>query len=274
MAGCVFSVSLSCSPGPSKQSCEIENPSAASMSSKTRRAAGNASATSFPIPEYWLPCPGKTNAVSCSIGAESYTATIAANAGRRARETRPPIAGRVLGGAGCRLCVSRSLEECAARSGPRTDQADRSGGMASPRAGRRTAAATRREVESDSRSDLLVHRPRDRRVLSRGRLVRADVRRGTSRARQHRRVRRGGDLRARLRASGHDRLHPDDGRGGVGARVFLPQQGDRSLDAARAEGVAGAAAEGDDSGAVLVILRKCRDPQLRAKARLTILAPR
>src|SRR2546421_156517 len=38
------------------------------MSSKTRRAAGNASATSLPIPENWLPCPGKTTAASWSSG--------------------------------------------------------------------------------------------------------------------------------------------------------------------------------------------------------------
>src|SRR6185436_9654600 len=37
------------------------------MSSKTRRAAGYVSATSFPMPAYWLPWPGKTKAVLCSI---------------------------------------------------------------------------------------------------------------------------------------------------------------------------------------------------------------
>ena len=49
-AGCVFSVSLSWSSGPSKHSRESAKPSASSASSKTRRAAGYFSASALPIP--------------------------------------------------------------------------------------------------------------------------------------------------------------------------------------------------------------------------------
>src|SRR5438445_2245072 len=61
MAGCVFSVSFSSSSGPEKQSCDSENPSTRSASSKTRRATGNESASSRPMPAYCDPWPGKRN---------------------------------------------------------------------------------------------------------------------------------------------------------------------------------------------------------------------
>src|SRR6185369_2698533 len=59
IAGCVFSVNCKSSAGPSKQSREIAKPNASSASSKTRRATGNFSAKSFPIPGLCEPCPGK-----------------------------------------------------------------------------------------------------------------------------------------------------------------------------------------------------------------------
>src|SRR5262245_52589038 len=59
IAGCVFSVNCKSSAGPSKQSREIAKPNASSASSKTRRATGNFSARSFPIPGACEPCPGK-----------------------------------------------------------------------------------------------------------------------------------------------------------------------------------------------------------------------
>ncbi len=40
------------------------SPSAASTSSNTARAAGNASASALPMPTAWLPCPGNTNAAA------------------------------------------------------------------------------------------------------------------------------------------------------------------------------------------------------------------
>src|SRR5260370_12581293 len=63
MAGCVFSVCFSASSVPSKQSCEIEKPSAASASSNTARDSGNFSARSRPMPGYCEACPGKRNAI-------------------------------------------------------------------------------------------------------------------------------------------------------------------------------------------------------------------
>src|SRR6202045_2334200 len=63
MAGCVFSVCFSASSEPSKQSCEIENPSAASASSNTARDSGNVSARLRPMHGYCEACPGKRNAI-------------------------------------------------------------------------------------------------------------------------------------------------------------------------------------------------------------------
>ena len=45
IAGWVFAVSCSCSAGPSKHNFESEKPRTRSAASKTRRAAGNASAS-------------------------------------------------------------------------------------------------------------------------------------------------------------------------------------------------------------------------------------
>src|SRR5271157_4813155 len=69
MAGCVFAVSFNSSSVPSKQILEMEKPRAWSASSKTARAAGYFSASSFPMPGYCEPCPGNTNAtlpIRCS----------------------------------------------------------------------------------------------------------------------------------------------------------------------------------------------------------------
>ena len=61
-AGCAFSVSVSCSGGPSNISFESFCFSVSSTSSKTSRAARKAAARSWPIPTAWLPWPGKINA--------------------------------------------------------------------------------------------------------------------------------------------------------------------------------------------------------------------
>jgi len=62
MAGCVLAVSFSSSSGPSKQRRDSEKPSASSASSKLILAILKLSASSFPIPACWEPCPGKMNA--------------------------------------------------------------------------------------------------------------------------------------------------------------------------------------------------------------------
>ncbi len=62
-AGWVLAVSVSSSSGPSQQSWESGKPSAASASSKTARAAGDASAQALPMPTFCEPWPGKTRAV-------------------------------------------------------------------------------------------------------------------------------------------------------------------------------------------------------------------
>src|SRR6185369_13040322 len=62
IAGWVFSVSLSCSSGPSKQRRESFKLSASSASANVSRAAANRSEKSFPIPANWEPWPGKTKA--------------------------------------------------------------------------------------------------------------------------------------------------------------------------------------------------------------------
>src|ERR1700731_2594451 len=67
MAGCVFSVSLSWSSGPSKQSRDSGKPNASSACWKIRRAAGNASANVLPIPACCDPWPGNKNAVFMSL---------------------------------------------------------------------------------------------------------------------------------------------------------------------------------------------------------------
>ena len=59
----MFSVSLSWSSGPSKHKREIGKSTARSASSNAARASGNFSETSRPIPAYWEPCPGNTNAI-------------------------------------------------------------------------------------------------------------------------------------------------------------------------------------------------------------------
>ena len=61
-AGCAFSVSCRVSAGPSQMMAVSFSPSAASTSSKTARAAGNASESALPMPTAWEPCPGKVNA--------------------------------------------------------------------------------------------------------------------------------------------------------------------------------------------------------------------
>ncbi len=63
MAGWVLAVSFSASSGPSKHSEDSFSPSASSADSNTARASGNFSSRSFPMPTFWLPCPGKTNAI-------------------------------------------------------------------------------------------------------------------------------------------------------------------------------------------------------------------
>ena len=62
MAGWAWAVRASSLSGPSKQSREIENPRAASASSKTARACGWAAASACPMPTFCEPCPGKRNA--------------------------------------------------------------------------------------------------------------------------------------------------------------------------------------------------------------------
>src|SRR5262249_45822106 len=62
IAGCVNSVSLSCSSGPSKQSFESEKPRASSASSKVCFAMENFSDKSRPMPTACEPCPGNRNA--------------------------------------------------------------------------------------------------------------------------------------------------------------------------------------------------------------------
>ena len=71
-AGWAFSVSVKISPGPDHMISESFCPRAASTSSNTARAAGNASANVLPIPTAWLPCPGKINARAMAIVLLSY----------------------------------------------------------------------------------------------------------------------------------------------------------------------------------------------------------
>ena len=63
IAGWAFSVSVSASSGPSRITAESFCPSASSTSSNTSRAAALASASSAPMPTFWLPWPGKMNAL-------------------------------------------------------------------------------------------------------------------------------------------------------------------------------------------------------------------
>ena len=63
MAGCVFSVSLKVSSGPSKHRRESSKPSAWSACSKMTRAAGNVWARLLPMPANCEPCPGNRKAV-------------------------------------------------------------------------------------------------------------------------------------------------------------------------------------------------------------------
>ena len=69
-AGCAFSVSVSCSAGPSHMTAVSFSPSAASTSSKTSRAGAKASAKAFPMPTVWLPWPGKMNAFDMALRRE------------------------------------------------------------------------------------------------------------------------------------------------------------------------------------------------------------
>src|SRR5229473_4341133 len=62
IAGCVFAVSFNSSSVPAKHISEMEKPSALSASSKTARAVGYFSASSFPMPGYCDACPGNINA--------------------------------------------------------------------------------------------------------------------------------------------------------------------------------------------------------------------
>ena len=62
IAGCVCSVSLSCSSGPWKHSAESENPRARSASSKTAPPTAYRSASSRPMPGDCDPCPGNRKA--------------------------------------------------------------------------------------------------------------------------------------------------------------------------------------------------------------------
>ena len=64
IAGCVFSVRVSRSSGPSKQRRLSGSPSAASASANVSRQIGNASASAFPMPTLCDPCPGKTKAIN------------------------------------------------------------------------------------------------------------------------------------------------------------------------------------------------------------------
>src|SRR5215831_10387242 len=69
IAGWVLAVSFNSSSVPSKQTFEIEKPSALSASSKIARDAGYFSASSLPMPEYCEACPGNMNAtlpIKCS----------------------------------------------------------------------------------------------------------------------------------------------------------------------------------------------------------------
>src|SRR6187402_395086 len=62
IAGCACLVSVSSSSGPSKQSFEIEKPSARSALSNTARAAGDAATSVLPMPTVCVPCPGNNQA--------------------------------------------------------------------------------------------------------------------------------------------------------------------------------------------------------------------
>ena len=67
-AGCVLTVRVSSSSGPSKQRPESEKPRASSAASKTARAAGISSWRSLPMPTCCAPCPGKSQAWSAATG--------------------------------------------------------------------------------------------------------------------------------------------------------------------------------------------------------------
>ena len=82
IAGCVFSVSISRSSGPSKQSVLRGSPSASSASAKVSRQTGNAPASARPMPTFWAPCPGKRKAIMWRFEASRRKAS------RRARPMR------------------------------------------------------------------------------------------------------------------------------------------------------------------------------------------
>lgn len=62
-AGCVFSVFLSSSSGPLKQSCDKGKPNVSSAESNTALASADTSQSVFPMPAYCEPCPGNKKAV-------------------------------------------------------------------------------------------------------------------------------------------------------------------------------------------------------------------
>ena len=64
IAGCVFSVSVSASSGPSKHKRLSGSPSAASASANVSRQTGKASASALPMPTFCDPWPGKMNAIT------------------------------------------------------------------------------------------------------------------------------------------------------------------------------------------------------------------
>ena len=66
-AGCVFSVSVRSSAGPSRTMRDRFMPSASSTSSSVSRAIGNAASSASPIPTAWEPCPGNAKAIVITI---------------------------------------------------------------------------------------------------------------------------------------------------------------------------------------------------------------
>ena len=89
IAGCVFSVSVSRSSGPSKHSRLSGSPSAASASAKVSRHTGNASASAWPMPTFCDPCPGKMNAIT-----DGYRHAAAMSCSTRCDESGWPRTGR------------------------------------------------------------------------------------------------------------------------------------------------------------------------------------
>src|SRR2546427_11775120 len=63
IAGWLVSVRRSSSSGPSQHSRDNGKPRTSSARRKTSRAWADAAAICLPIPAYWAPCPGKTNAI-------------------------------------------------------------------------------------------------------------------------------------------------------------------------------------------------------------------